>query len=517
MKKISLLLPAMFIVVCGYAQNIGIGTKTPNASALLDVTSTTKGMLVPRLTQAQRNAIANPATGLLIFQTDGTKGFYFNNGTPASPAWIVIGGSPGGSGWSLTGNGGTSPANNFIGTTDAAALILRTNNQRAGFISSDVLNTSFGYQALLANTNGIGNTAGGFAALYANTTGSYNTAYGYHALYSNNGNSNTATGTNALANNSGNNNTAQGDGALSINTSGNHNTAQGSQALRINTASENTATGSLALYFNSTGIRNTAQGYNALSSNSTGSYNTAVGTQSLNRNNGSSNTGIGYDALYYTLASNNNTAVGTGAGAQNDYGWNNTFIGASAGGSFAGQYNVVAIGQGAQANGNSEAVIGNTSTVWIGGAVGWSNDSDGRFKKDIQENVPGLQFISRLRPVTYRFDTRGMDAYLHKDLSTENKLARAANKQQELAIRQKEKIVYTGFIAQEVEKTAQQLGFDFSGVNAPRHEGGMYSLRYAEFVVPLVKAIQEQQQMIQDQQKQIDELKKQVQMGSNTK
>jgi hypothetical protein len=79
---------------------------------------------------------------------------------------------------------------------------------------------------------------------------------------------------------------------------------------------------------------------------------------------------------------------------------------------------------------------------------------------------------------------------------------------------QKASVVYTGFIAQEVEQAALSVGFDFSGIDKSGVEnGGLYSLRYAEFVVPLVKAVQEQQAMINDlkaivatQQKQIDEL-----------
>ena len=59
----------------------GIGTLSPNASALLDVTSTTKGLLMPRMTKTQRDAIATPATGLIIFQTNQTPGFYWYSGT----------------------------------------------------------------------------------------------------------------------------------------------------------------------------------------------------------------------------------------------------------------------------------------------------------------------------------------------------------------------------------------------------------------------------------------------------
>jgi len=62
---------------------------------MLDVKSTTKGMLAPRMTQAQRNAITNPATGLTIYQTDGGPGLYYNAGTPSIPAWSLVGNNAG--------------------------------------------------------------------------------------------------------------------------------------------------------------------------------------------------------------------------------------------------------------------------------------------------------------------------------------------------------------------------------------------------------------------------------------
>jgi hypothetical protein len=103
-----------FLVLHAQAQtNLGVGTNSPDGSAKLDVTSTTQGMLVPRMTNAQRNAISNPATGLLIWQTDNTAGFYFNSGTAAAPSWTSLSGGSslpsqtGNSGKVLTTNGST--------------------------------------------------------------------------------------------------------------------------------------------------------------------------------------------------------------------------------------------------------------------------------------------------------------------------------------------------------------------------------------------------------------------------
>ena len=72
------------------AQSVGIGTTAPNASAALDVVSSARGVLLPRLTLTQRGAIPNPATGLIIYQTDTAPGFYYNSGTATAPVWDQI-------------------------------------------------------------------------------------------------------------------------------------------------------------------------------------------------------------------------------------------------------------------------------------------------------------------------------------------------------------------------------------------------------------------------------------------
>ena len=61
--------------------NVGIGTTSPDASAILDIASTTKGVLFPRMTGTQRDAIEEPATGLIVYQTDATEGLYIYKST----------------------------------------------------------------------------------------------------------------------------------------------------------------------------------------------------------------------------------------------------------------------------------------------------------------------------------------------------------------------------------------------------------------------------------------------------
>jgi hypothetical protein len=85
MKKTILLflMAALLITATAFAQNVGINTdgSAPDASAMLDVSSTSKGLLPPRMTTAQRTAITTPATGLTVYQTDGNKGLYFYDGS----------------------------------------------------------------------------------------------------------------------------------------------------------------------------------------------------------------------------------------------------------------------------------------------------------------------------------------------------------------------------------------------------------------------------------------------------
>jgi hypothetical protein len=90
MKRILFFFTILFFVFPAFSQTVGVGVNTdgssPDASSLLDVKSTDKGILIPRMTATQRGAIASPATGLLVFQTDATEGFYFYDGA----TWVRL-------------------------------------------------------------------------------------------------------------------------------------------------------------------------------------------------------------------------------------------------------------------------------------------------------------------------------------------------------------------------------------------------------------------------------------------
>jgi trimeric autotransporter adhesin len=239
--------------------------------------------------------------------------------------------------------------------------------------------------------------------------------------------------------------------------------------------------------------------------NTTGRSNTAVGVSAMNDNTvGSFNTAVGNGALDGNFGSNPNTAVGHNSGfGSPGLGFNNTLIGADTKVTLNGGFNSVALGQLAVCTGSNQVRFGNTSTTSIGGVVGYTNLSDGRYKKNIQESVKGIDFIMKLRPVMYQLDLEGLNAKLHP--------GRKSDELSKSAMAENEKTVFSGFVAQEVEQAAKDAGYNFSGIDKPKNQDDMYGLRYADFVVPMVKALQEQQQVIADLQKQVTELKSQIQ------
>jgi len=259
-----------------------------------------------------------------------------------------------------------------------------------------------------------------------------------------------------------------GTKVLSIN--GSHNLFLGIGSGNSNTSGMyNTSNGSNSLQNNTTGWLNTAIGSSALYTNVTGSYNTAVGFNALYINTGSYNSAMGYDADVSSSTVNYSTIIGYGTTATASY----------------------------------QMRFGNSSVTSIGGQVGWTTISDARVKTNIQSNVPGLDFILKLKPVTYNIDVTTLDKLLRPD-----GFKNTQTQEESDAKTVKLKIVYTGFIAQDVEAIAKQVGYDFSGVDAPKNDKDLYGIRYAEFVVPLVKAVQEMNKQNQDQQVLIEQLLK---------
>ena len=300
-------------------------------------------------------------------------------------------------------------------------------------------------------------------------------------------------------------NVSFGSGALSSLWGGPHNagiynTAIGHYALGSNTTGwYNTANGYEALYSNTTGYGNTANGYYTLRANTTSNYHVAIGFYALQSNTaGYGCTAIGSRALYYNTGSYN-TAIGYYA---NHGSYNQTYT------------NTTAIGYDATVSADNQVRIGNSSITSIGGYAGWTNVSDGRIKKNIQANVPGLAFINRLQPVTYNLNLDAADDLQQSDDPQINHIRDSLRmsltpEEQEILTKakaNKEKQVYSGFIAQDVEKTAKSIGYAFSGVDAPENDKGTYGLRYADFVVPLVKAVQELSEQNNRLQEQVNEL-----------
>lgn len=307
------------------------------------------------------------------------------------------------------------------------------------------------------------NSALGMSALSYNTTGYQNTASGYTALYSNS---------------TGYENTANGVLALRDNTSGSKNTASGASALRSNTTGEyNTASGFYALYSNTTGLLNTAGGASALTANTTGIANTAIGYQAIYQNTiGFNNTGSGYRSLYRNTTGNYNTALGNIAGYTITTGSNNTFVGYYSDAVADNLTNATAIGSGAVVNGSNSVRIGNTSVTQIGGQVAWTNLSDMRVKKDISDIGLGLDFITALKPVQFRMH-QGNDR------------------------------LDFGFIAQDIEAL---LGEDYNILGIDGDPERTLSLRYTDFIAPMVKAMQEQQEIIERQEGYISAMRSEI-------
>ncbi|MEP6646017.1 MAG: tail fiber domain-containing protein [Saprospiraceae bacterium] len=473
-----------------YPGNVGIKNTVLGYDALFSNTTGVNNTAIGNSTmKANTTGSNNTAGGFCMLANNTTGGSNTAYGT-----------------WSLFKNT-TASFNTAVGDSSLYSNTTGEGNSSVGYgaLSSNTTgqkNTALGYNTLLnnttgsnntaignltmkGNTTGSNNTASGFCMLANNTTGGSNTAYGTWALFKNSTASfNTAVGDSALySNTTGKENVSVGYAALSGNTTGNKNTAVGLGALMTNTTGvNNTALGNASLKFNTTGSNNTAAGFCQLTKNTTGGSNTAYGTWAL-FNNVTANfgTAVGDSALYNNTTGEGNVAVGYGALVNNTNGSNNTAIGylSDAGTS---SHNSTVIGYRATTSKDNVIVLGNYSIRHIYSAQpSITTISDGRFKKNISTDIHGLDFITKLRPVSYNLDVEGLNNFQDK---------KADNLDRD-DVSKAESIRHDGFIAQEVEKAAKAVNYNFSGLKTPDGPTDTYGLGYTDFVVPLVKAVQE--------------------------
>jgi len=388
------------------------------------------------------------------------------------------------------------------------------------------------------NTTGEFNTATGARSLQCNTTGGENVSSGYNSLSVNTtGCKNVAFGKSSLeANTTADNNTAVGFSALKANTTGATNTALGSDTLKANTTGDrNVAIGHTALTANVDGCRMVAIGQGALSTNTTGDFSVGIGYAALAVNTASSNVAIGCGALGANTTAACSVVVGHTAGSDVTTGKENVFVGGGAGGGtittgcrnvFIGTNagrngnatsNSVAIGYEAytdNTDGNVELVIAHntqgcgSNTFTFGKAsnkvhnnfatnASWTRNSDLRLKKNIKNSDLGLDFIDKLRPVTYNWKpSNEIDKELTSEYNKEN------NKDTETTM--------NGLIAQEVKQALLDSGVSETEVKNygvwTENKNGIQEISREMFVIPLINAIKELSETNKDLKSRIEAL-----------
>jgi hypothetical protein len=248
-------------------------------------------------------------------------------------------------------------------------------------------------------------------------------------------------------------NVAVGISALTSNTSGDNNSAFGRFVLNSNTTgSYNYAFGNFSLNGNTSGRENSAFGASVLSGNTTGSYNTAFGNLSLNTSTTSTaNVAVGYQALFATSGSGSlNTAIGYVAGNSNTTGSNNSFIGNSA--------------QGASASANNAITLGNGSIATLRCQVqSITSLSDRRDKSEVKDLSAGLDFVGKLRPVSFVWNTRD---------------------------KAKVNVLDSGFIAQELIEAQEKTGIVIPNLVSQENPEKLEAA-YGTLIPVLVQAIKE--------------------------
>ena len=342
-----------------YSQ-VGIGTKTPNSSSMLDIESTDKGILIPRMTENQKISVLSPVSGLLIYQIDKEIGFYFYDGS----IWLRI-------------VKNISP--NFTGTINSGAII------SMGTISAT---------AFLGDGSGLTGT-GGLQSITENGITGYRRADAAPANYGNIGSGavdlSLSTSSSLTSGASGRYSTAMGNGTIA---SGERSTAMGG----FNDAIGNYST-AMGLSTTANGDGSTAMGNNTTAS---GSNSTAMGEITIA--SGSNSTAMGYKS---TASDYGSVVIGR---------YNSAGSSVSTGGSataFDQDNTAFVIG-----NGNSSSEKGDAFKVMFNGnvtatgsitAVSFPSSSDRRLKENIKGTKYGLDEVLKLEPVDYNFKSNGLE------------------------------------------------------------------------------------------------------------
>lgn len=501
----------LLILACStnlsFGQNVGINATgtAPNTSAMLDVESTTRGLLIPRvsLTAINNNAPigASVATSLLVYNTNtaGTgatavsPGYYYWDGSK----WVALVG-PNGKDWALEGNAGTTASTNFIGTTDAVDLQFRTNNTNRMRImnstyptvgigttapvvnlsgNSSVLHvhdggTSFGSQLILStHSTADGQRTGliNFAATQATNDRRSASIESYLTA---------ASGTNVsgdlrfFTNNA--NTFAErmriiSSGVVGIGTTNPSISNNGSSAVdKLNIVSSSAAAGVPLVEITNTGA--TGLSTVASNNNNTNSFNSLVGLSFYN-----GNTFLPSAVLGQMTTTNGS---GTGHGVRGD-GFSSTHIGV----------------RGVIPTTGAWTGFGGLFTGGLAYANGLYNVSDKRLKKDIKPISNAIETIMKIKGVSYRYDS---DIFLSSKGDTKE---------------------YLGFIAQDIEMILPNivgtknlpLGNEtpqsFNNTSEEKILIEAKLVDYVQLIPVLVEGIKEQQTQIELLKKEIEVLK----------
>ena len=354
MKKRYLLTALLLLFYClpAIAQSFAINTdgSDANASALLDVKSITKGLLIPRMTLINRNVIAAPATGLMIYQTDNTPGFYYYDGT----AWVIV----------------ISSTNNLW--LQSGANIYNSNTGNVGIGTSTPLARLHVSDGAILFSNTVGTTpasGGGTRMMWIPAKGAFRAGSVIGNLWDD-----AYIGQNSMA--TGKDTQAPGDYSTAM---GNSSIAEGVASVAIGASSKAFGTYSTAMGWNTmaSGISSTTMGWSSIAS---GDYSTAIGRSTTA--SGISSTAIGRSttasAIYSTAMGFNTIASGNSSNSMGfsttASGFASTTMGSST--TASGDYST-AMGEDAAASAYASTAVGISlkSKSWAGFVTGLYNDS----------------------------------------------------------------------------------------------------------------------------------------------